>query len=182
MTVSKWFQISIGVAITAPIGAISFGISGLPAPAQEAVQETVQNTTFACQMDEDIPVTVAQTPVATVQIVRWDAAAIAIEATPQADCETSADQFQASYEDDLLSYITTGRMEGQLVACAADKVSGRCLSRLLSLQQTQRPRIALQQVLQIRLPTEGPISDTGPRPYVELDRYLNGGYTRITHR
>lgn len=131
---------------------------------------------FSCQISEGTPTTIAQQSEAVIPIVRWDSPAIAVETTQQADCEASAERFQAAYNAGALSYITTGRMEGQLVVCAAETVGDRCLNRLLDLQTTPRPRVALQQVLQIRLPTEGPISDTGPRPYVSLSRYLNGDY------
>lgn len=184
---NRWFQVFAGIAIAAPVGIVIWpAFAQLTAESEGSINEAIDTVdesavetealAFSCHIDEGIPTTVAQTPTATVPIVRWDKAAIAIETTPQTDCETSAAQFQTAYDDGLLSYITTGRMNGQLVACAADTLSGRCLSRLLGLRATQRPRVALQEVLQIRLPTEGPISDTGPRPYVALDRYLSGGY------
>ena len=200
LTMNRGFQVLIGIVFAAPIGVTIWpAFSQLTVASEDSVnieentasesflnesttEENVVETAalaFACHRDQGVPMTVAQTSAATVPIVRWDRTVIAIETTPQLDCETSAAQFQTAYDNGLLSYITTGRMNGQLVACAADTVSGRCLSRLLGLRATQRPRVALQQILQIRLPTEGPIADTGPRPYVELDRYLSGGYDSV---
>ncbi|MEM9980329.1 MAG: COP23 domain-containing protein [Cyanobacteria bacterium P01_D01_bin.2] len=148
-------------------------ITDYPPPTTSPTPEPLA---FSCQLDEGTPTTMAQMPEGVIPIVRWDSPAIAVETTQQADCEASAQRFQAAYSAGTLSYITTGRIEGQLVVCAAGAIGDRCLNRLLDLQATPRPRVALQQVLQIRLPTEGPISDTGPRPYVSLSRYLSGDY------
>jgi hypothetical protein len=151
-----------------------------PAELDEVAEEDTARTeslTFACQVSEGVPTTIAQTPAATVPIVQWNSAAIALETNPQTDCEASAERFQAAFDEGLLSYITTGRMSGQLVMCTADSLNGGCQNRLLTLRPTPKPRLALQRVLQIPLPTDGPISDTDCRAYVELNRYLAGDYT-----
>lgn len=198
---NRWFLVFVGVALAFPIlcsarsGYTQMRVDADKPPMDEVAEaETMtgetttdpeamtdpeppaEPLTFSCQISEGTPTTIAQMSEAVIPIVRWDSPVIAVETNQQADCEASAERFQASYNSGSLSYITTGRMEGQLVVCAAEAVGERCLNRLLDLQATQRPRVALQQVLQIRLPTEGPISDTGTIPYVSLSRYLSGGY------
>ncbi|MEL6606090.1 MAG: COP23 domain-containing protein [Cyanobacteria bacterium J06614_10] len=158
---------------------------GLPSAASEIApgQETESTAqpaaiTFACERSNGALTTSAHTEGISVPIVHWDTDAIAIENTPAADCEASTQRFQAAYEDGTFSHITTGRMDGQLVVCATVGEGERCLNRLLNLAQTQRPRVALQQVLRIRLPVAGgPISDTDCNVYVGLSRYLSGGYS-----
>ncbi len=148
-------------------------------PATDSNTETVA-LTFACDDSEGIATTVVQTSAGEVPIVRWDAAVIALETTPQADCTASTERFQVAYDEGLLSYLTTGRMNGQLVVCGTTELNGVCRSRLLDLRPTPKPRIALQQVLQIRLPASGPLSDTDCRAYVDLGRYLAGGYDDLS--
>jgi hypothetical protein len=178
LTMNIWFQVFISIALLAPNGGVILPADSITA--EDIAAEDIVGTeslAFSCQVSEGVPTTVVQTPAATVPIVRWDSAVIAIATTPQTDCETSAGRFQAAYDEGLFSYLTTGRMDGHLVICTTDAVSGRCLSQLLDLRDTPKPRLALQRVLQIPLRTEGPISDTDCRAYVELDRYLAGGYS-----
>lgn len=177
---NKWFQVLISLSVIA-----SSSVTLSPAFAQiDSNREiTLETDTleeraldFSCQINQGTPTTVIQTPDATIPIIFWTSRAIALETTPAGDCEASIDRFQTAYDDGLFNYITTGRMNGQLVVCTADTLNGVCASRLLDLRITPKPRLALQSVLQISLPTEGPISDTDCRAYVSLDRYLQGDY------
>ena len=185
----RWLQFGVGLTISAIIGGAIWPALAQINPAEDTTEEgAVEEDTvtesnietaaliFACDDSEGITTTVARSPAGEVPIVRWDAAVVALETTPQADCTASTERFQAAYDEGLLSYLTTGRMNGQLVVCSATEFNGGCQSRLLDLQPTSKPRIALQQVLQIRLPASGPLSDTDCRAYVDLGRYLAGGY------
>lgn len=190
-----WSTVFIGVAIAVPLfclvwtGPARQSSASEHEPEEQATEEQTTESaaqpapiTFACEQNDGVLTTSAQTAGETsVPIVHWDTGAIAIENTPEIDCEASTHRFQAAYEDGTFSHITTGRMDGQLVVCATAGEGERCLNRLLNLAQTQRPRVALQQVLRIRLPvTGGPISDTGCNAYVGLSRYLSGGYSNPT--
>ncbi|WP_346290356.1 COP23 domain-containing protein [Sphaerothrix gracilis] len=137
--------------------------------------------TFACLQQEGIPTTVAQTAEGTVTLVEWTAAEIAIAPTrtPQTECEAATQQFQTYLTTGNLTYITTGRMDGELVTCVAQRPGGGCRGRLFALQAEIRPRAALQRILRIRVPNDGPIEETGPRLYVSWDRYLQGDYPAL---
>ncbi|MEL6468654.1 MAG: COP23 domain-containing protein [Cyanobacteria bacterium J06623_4] len=178
----------IGVVIAAPLACLSSLRLAHPSAASETApgQETESTAqpaavTFACERSNGALTTSARTEGISVPIIHWNTEAIAVEDTPDADCEASVHRFQAAYEDGNFSHITTGRMDGQLVVCATEGEGERCLNRLLNLAQTQRPRVALQQVLRIRLPIAGgPISDTGCNAYIDLSRYLSGSYNNPT--
>ena len=134
--------------------------------------------TFRCAIRDGVPTTIAQTPQGGAPVVFWNSPDIAIapNTTQQAECETGSQRFQIYHDNGALNYITTGRTQGQLVACVTEYVGGGCRGTLFALQTTRSPRTALQRILRIRLPTEGPISHTGPRAYVDLMRYLGGEY------
>ena len=138
--------------------------------------------TFQCAIRDGVPTTVAQTPQAEVAVVLWNSPDIAIApgATQQAECEAGSQRFQTYYDDGALSYITTDTMDGQQVVCVAEALNGDCQGRLFALAPTNRPRTALQRILRVRIPS-GNSNCTGicqvkSSPYVELTRYLRGGY------
>lgn len=195
----NWLAVFIGAMVAAPIYSVVSSIPTKAGPSideatidlaseNEAIADTDTSVSeaasepkpisFVCDRSTDIPTTVARSSESTIPILRWDADEIGHEDSPQIDCETGSERFQSAYDSSLLTYITTGRMDGQLVVCAAEATGERCLIRLLDLDiaANRTPREALQQVLHIRLPTSGPIDETGPRPYISFERYFNGGY------
>ncbi|MEL6136235.1 MAG: COP23 domain-containing protein [Cyanobacteria bacterium J06626_23] len=169
-------RVSIGGVLTSVAVCLAGEFAFFEAQAQ--LDEAASRLQFSCIVDTDVPELMARTGDVKVSVVSWDSAEIAIspESTPAADCQASAARFQTLHDAGLLHYITTGRMDGQLVVCAAEVAQGRCVGRLFDLVSTQRPRRSLQRVLSIRLPTEGPIEETGPRPYVSWTRLLQGDY------
>ena len=143
-------------------------------------QATAESVTFFCVMHEGELATMVRTSATEMPVIRWDEAVVSPDINLQMDCATSAARFQASYDEGLLNYITTGRMDGDLVVCSSLTLKGACQSRLLDLMPTPRPRLALQRVLQIPLPSGGPLSDTDCRAYVDWSRYIARGYENST--
>ncbi|MGP1371290.1 MAG: COP23 domain-containing protein [Almyronema sp.] len=160
------------------LGVVAIALVGL-ASVEAAQAEAV--VTFDCRLQAGVPTTVAQTSQGIVAVVQWSSNEIAIApgATAASACEAATEQFQ-TYLATETAYITTGRMNGELVACAASQAGGGCQGRLFALQPEVRPRTALQRILQIRVPNDGPIEETGPRLYVSFARYLQGGYPALS--
>lgn len=139
---------------------------------------TTDTTTFACDTSNGSPATVARTPRGDIPILMWGSELLEseIETDPQQECQEVARRFQTYYDSGQLNYITTGRMDGELVACAAEQEKGSCTGKLFALNSSGRPGNTLQRILRIRVPADGPISETGVRTYVQFDKYLNGEY------
>jgi hypothetical protein len=140
---------------------------------------------FLCSTTNSVPATIARTPHGDVPIVFWNSPDLgSSDATLIEQCEEVSRRFQTRYNDGTFNYITTGIIDGQLVTCAAQSQGGACSEPLFNLQDHQsesasppsRPSLQLQRILRIRVPTDGPIHETPPRIYIDLERYLNGGY------
>ncbi len=136
-----------------------------------------QETRFFCGVNQGVPATLAQTTEGEILIVRWDATTLGeLSTTAQNACEQVAQILQAYHNRGELRYITTGRQDDQPVVCLAEKEGGACLEVLFSLNNQKKPRTALQETFRIRVPSTGPISETGIPLYIDIEKYLNGGY------
>jgi hypothetical protein len=138
-------------------------------------------TTFFCGASNGIPATIARTSGGEVPLILWDSPDIGDSGdTRQKLCEDVSQKFQNYYDSGTLNYITTGKRDGQVVACAAQGAGEPCSGVLFPLKPDERnPKSALQRILRIRVPADGPISETDTRVYINLDKYLNGKYPSL---
>lgn len=151
-----------------------------------AQTKTQSSPTFFCDIRNGNPVTVARTPGREVTVINWNAPDInSANSSPQELCKQVSEQFQ-SYYNDSTRYVTTGRNcpEGrhscQVFACVARSEKEGCRGRFLfplKLNDSyDTPRAALQRIMHIRVPYDGPIYETPPPVYIDLERYLEGAY------
>lgn len=144
---------------------------------QPPVEET---TSFFCGTVEGIPATMARTPNGEMPMVIWDRNALNDPNTnPQQQCEEVSTRFQTYYDNGTLNYITSGVMNGQLVACVAPEENAPCSGILFPLSGGSNPRGMLQRMFRIRVASAGPIAETIHRLYISVDKYLNGEYPQL---
>lgn len=138
-----------------------------------------EDTIFFCGLHDGAPATLARTLQGEVPIVLWTAHDLAnSEMTPQERCEEGSKRFQAHHDNGTLSQITTGKVDEQLVVCGAEREGEGCSGVLFKLKPGSEPRSALQRIFRIRVPVDSPITEPPPRVYIDLARYLDGGYPR----
>ncbi|MCT7963404.1 COP23 domain-containing protein [Laspinema sp. D1] len=143
-------------------------------------QPPIETTSFFCGTVEGIPATMARTPNGEMPMVIWDKNAIKDPNTnPQQQCIEVSTRFQTYYDNGTLNYITSGIMNGQLVACVAPGENEPCSGILFPLSGGSNPRGMLQRMFRIRVASAGPIAETTDRLYISLDKYLNGEYPQL---
>ncbi len=140
----------------------------------------VETTSFFCGTVEGIPATMARTPNGEMPMVIWDKNAIKDpEINAQQQCEEVSTRFQTYYDNGTLNYITSGIMNGELVACVAPGENEPCSGMLFPLSGGSNPRGMLQRMFRIRVASAGPIAETTNRLYIRFDKYLNGEYPQL---
>ncbi|MCT7978857.1 COP23 domain-containing protein [Laspinema olomoucense] len=143
-------------------------------------QPPVETTSFFCGTVEGIPATMARTPNGEMPMVIWDKNAIKDpEINAQQQCEEVSNRFQTYYDNGTLNYITSGIMNGELVACVAPGENAPCSGILFPLSGGSNPRGMLQRMFRIRVASAGPIAETTDRLYISFDKYLNGEYPQL---
>ncbi|MGL5195490.1 MAG: COP23 domain-containing protein [Chroococcales cyanobacterium] len=151
-------------------------------------QPPVETTSFFCGTVEGIPATIARTPNGEMPMVIWDENAIKDpEINAQQQCEEVSTRFQTYYDNGTLNYITSGVMNGQLVACVAPGENAPCSGMLFPLSGGSNPRGMLQRMFRIRVTSagvipetvHGVIPETVHRLYISFDKYLNGEYPQL---
>lgn len=139
-----------------------------------------EETTFFCGEIEGTPATIARTSKAEIPIVIWTSDYLAdTETDPQQQCEEVTQRFQTYSDLGKLNYITTGMMNGKIVACVADGENEPCSGLLFPLNSDRNPGGNLQRIFRIRVASAGPIMETPRRVYINLNKYLNGEYPSL---
>ncbi|NEO96601.1 MAG: hypothetical protein F6K56_43435 [Moorea sp. SIO3G5] len=137
-----------------------------------------QDRTFFCSSSDGVPATIAKTSRGEVAMVLWNSSDLGeSDSTPQELCEEVSEKFQTYYNTGELNYITTGQRNQQTVACLAEGDQEPCQVTLFPINP-EKPRVRLQRIFRIRVPSSGPIYETDTLIYVDLEKYLNGEYSR----
>lgn len=162
----SWLQLTTAIAFASAIAA--------PQPS------FAQNVTFFCGTSNGSPATIARTSTGEIPLIIWDVTNSGQGISPQQRCEETATNFQNSHNQGNLNYITTERKDGQTFVCFAPKENEPCNAILFPLNANEtNPRSALQRIFRIRVVSSAPISETGDRLYISLDKFLNGGYPSL---
>lgn len=139
-----------------------------------------QEITFVCGIYENTPATIARTPTAEKPMILWNSDRLGpSEASPEELCQQVSAQLQLYHSKGELNYITTGRMNGQLVACVAETEGGGCVNSLFALNPERKPNTSLERIFRIRIPSSSAITETNAPLYLELDKYLHGEYAEL---
>lgn len=141
-----------------------------------------EDITFLCGTNNGVPATIARTARGEVPMILWNASTVtSVGDTPQKLCEDVSKKFQTYYNSGTLKYITTARKKDQLVVCIAQEENGSCSGEpLFALNSnSSNPSATLQRILRIRVASAAPISETSPRVYISLEKYLKGEYPSL---
>jgi len=124
---------------------------------------------FYCGMSRGTPTTIAKSGDRVVPIIRWTSAAFSESGySAQRRCQEVSRRFQTYYDDGSLSFITTGRMNGQNVICVARSHGGPCAGLLFTLKPGANPTQVVNQLFNIRTRASGPLNETTARPYIDF--------------
>jgi Circadian oscillating protein COP23 len=150
---------------------------GIPAlvrlPSNQAFAQTQR---FFCDTSGGTPTTVAQTKQQKVVLVRWATTVGGGQYPPLVRCQQVSAKFQSLNEQGRLRFITTRRINGSHVICAAPQKNKPCFEdgQLLTLKPGSDPRKALTEMFRLRVGATGSgLLETSPILHVNLDDCLN---------
>ncbi|MEN9208123.1 MAG: COP23 domain-containing protein [Gloeomargarita sp. GMQP_bins_120] len=140
---------------------------------QSAVQGNPKRITFYCGTSQGAPATLVRSGNRVVPIIRWTSNTFAESGySNERRCREVSQRFQTYYDDGTLSFITTGRMNGQNVICVARSHGGPCAGLLFTLRPGVNPTRVINQLFNIRTRASGPLNETTARPYVDFQELL----------
>jgi hypothetical protein len=149
---------------------------------QPSYAEGNTNTRFFCgktintKTGKAVPTTLASTRRGNVAMIFWQSTFFAQRGqsfTPTDRCEAVSKRFQAFYEDGILSYLTTGKMNNQNVICVSDEYGGPCQGLLLTLEPKDNPEQVLQELLNVRARARGAIVRSSGPSYIDVQDFLD---------
>lgn len=109
-----------------------------------------------------------------VPVIRWTSSVFTDAGwSQQRRCQEVSERFDGFLKQGRLSYITTGRMNGQPVICTARNNGSACDGLLFTLKPGQDATATLKNLLEIRVKARGPLNETTSRMYVSLDELLS---------
>ncbi|MEN9218062.1 MAG: COP23 domain-containing protein [Gloeomargarita sp. DG_2_bins_126] len=130
---------------------------------------------FYCGTSQGTPATLAKSGNRVVPIIRWTSDSFSESGfSPERRCQEVSRRFQTYYDDGSLSFITTGRMNGQNVICVARSHGGPCAGLLFTLKPGSNPTQVINQLFNIRTRASGPLNETTARPYVDFNEFITG--------
>ncbi|MCP9909900.1 COP23 domain-containing protein [Cyanobium sp. BA20m-p-22] len=135
----------------------------------------VSARSFLCGSSSGAPATNVMTGDGRqVPVIRWTSSVFNDAGwSQQRRCQEVSSRFDSFLKQGRLSYITTGRMNGQPVICTARNKGGACDGLLFTLKPGQDATSTLKNLLEIRVKARGPLNETNSRLYVSLDELLS---------
>jgi hypothetical protein len=152
-----------------------------------------QSNTFFCGQSQGEFVTMARTARGNVPVIRWVSNYFSGSGyTPEKRCEIVSQKFQQFNQDGRLQYLTTGRVNGLPVICAASSYGKGCDGVLFTLKAGQNPNQVLQDLMGVRNRASGPIKQLGggstsqasnsdAPTYINMDNYLKNATAENTN-
>lgn len=132
-----------------------------------------KSANFACTQIDGVQTTVAKTQGGDIPVIKWVSKDLdAAGWPPEKRCAEVSGRFQAYYQDGTLKYITTGQINGENVICTADREGGDCKNLLFTIRPGHSPQATFQNLLAVRHGDGGALTETGSRPYLNIDRLL----------
>ena len=147
---------------------------------------------FYCGNNEGVPSTMTTTKSGKqVPIILWKSGHFSGSGyTPQRRCEIVSERFNTLHQRGQMNHLTTGRMNGLPVICAAATNPGPCVQDglLYTLKPGQNATQTLMNLISIRTKASGPLTETASRLYVsiaDIENALDGvpssaSYSRAT--
>lgn len=141
----------------------------------QAAEAGTAARSFVCSSAAGAPATnVVTADGRQVPVIRWTSSVFTDAGwNQQRRCQEVSERFDGFLKQGRLSYITTGRMNGQPVICTARSKGGACDGLLFTLKPGQDATSTLENLLEIRVKARGPLNETNSRLYVSLDELLS---------
>jgi Circadian oscillating protein COP23 len=162
--------------------ATALGLMAAPSFIQPSQAETQSNARFFCSAivnpatGEKTPMTLAKTQRGNVEMIRWKSTFFnnkVNDFTPMSRCTEVSRRFQDFYNQGILSYLTTGKMNAQNVICVAEEYGGPCSGLLLTLEPKDDPQQVLQELMNVRTRASGgPITRGSGSAYFDVEDFL----------
>ncbi len=129
---------------------------------------------FVCSTLSGVPTTLAtMADGKQVPVIRWTSNVFdGAGWTPERRCQEVSARFATLNQQGRLTYITTGRINGQPVICTAPSNGAGCDGLLYTLKPGQNATTTLRNLLDVRLKVRDPLYETTGRLYVSMDELL----------
>jgi hypothetical protein len=150
----------------------SLGILGVLLAGAPSGQAKAQS--FVCSTLSGVPTTLASMADGKqVPVIRWTSNVFdGAGWTPERRCQEVSGRFDTLNRQGRLTYITTGRINGQPVICTAPSNGASCDGLLYTLKPGQNATTTLRNLLDVRLKVRDPLYETTGRLYVSMDELL----------
>jgi Circadian oscillating protein COP23 len=162
--------------------ATALGLMAAPSFMLPSRAETQSGARFFCSAivnpatGEKTPMTLAKTQRGNVEMIRWKSTFFkngVNDFTPMSRCTEVSRRFQDFYNQGILSYLTTGKMNAQNVICVAEEYGGPCSGLLLTLEPKDDPQQVLQELMNVRTRASGgPITRGSGSTYFDVEDFL----------
>jgi Circadian oscillating protein COP23 len=158
------------VILMLPVVAILLGnISGC----SNLTSAQAKEASFVCSQVDGVYTTVAKIKDSDIPIIKWvsndfDTAGW----VPEKRCAEVSGRFQTYYQAGSLKYITTGQINNENVICTANREGGDCTELLFTVKPGVNPQVTLQKLIAIRHGSNEALTETGKRPYLNIDKLL----------
>jgi hypothetical protein len=132
---------------------------------------------FSCKVTKNTPTTYVRTSLGQeIPIIRW-VQNFFPGITPLERCRQVSRKFQVNADQGFLKTITTGKINGYPVVCAAKSTNDSCTSQtvLFTLKPGTNPKIAVERLLDRRGLAAGKVSNQSSddnQIYVDFETYL----------
>jgi hypothetical protein len=170
--------------------ATALGLISAPAFMQPSQAETQSNARFFCSAivnpatGEKTPMTLAKTQRGNVEMIRWKSTFFkngVNDFTPMSRCTEVSRRFQDFYNQGILAYLTTGKMNAQNVICVAEEYGGPCSGLLLTLEPKDNPQQVLQELMNVRTRASGgPLTRGSGSAYFDVEDFLETAPVQTT--
>lgn len=111
----------------------------------------------------------------TVPIILWKSHNFTSDGwSPERRCQDVSQRFNTLHSQGALQYLSTGRMNGMPVICAAAVKGNGCSGLLYTLKPGQNASQTLKNLLAVRVKATGPLTETTSRPYIALNDLVEG--------
>jgi hypothetical protein len=152
-------------AVAVPLALLGFVIS-------TGAESAQASSKFYCSSSGGAPATMTTTRSGKqVPIILWKSSVFSADGwSPERRCGEVSQRFNNLHQTGSLKYLTTGRMNGMPVICAARSEGTGCVEGglLYTLKPGQNASQTLRNLLAIRVKATGPLTETTSRPYFSL--------------
>jgi hypothetical protein len=129
---------------------------------------------FYCEVRREIPTTMVRTESGNKPIIYWVSTILPEGIKPEDRCQEASKNLQAAQDNQRLSYLSHGTMNGKQVICVSDRKGGSCVDIIFELKPGSQPQKVLMQLLDLRGIANGKAIEQGndKRIYINFREYV----------